>query len=213
MLALAWAASLLRFYTRLFILKRVFWEDFVIAFGLASLTVFAAMVPVQTHYGGGYHLTNLPPSADLLKWGRAFFIAEIMYLLTLWSAKLSIGVLLLRLKLNRLYYFTILAMVMVTTALTVGFIFWLTFQCHPVGYQWDKTLQGKCVGKNAIVNSVYILSALNTATDLVFTIIPIFVIKDLNIEKRSKIWAGLTLVVGSGYVLRPYASRKPHVQI
>jgi hypothetical protein len=121
----------------------------------AALTVFAAMVPVQAAHGGGQHLIDIAdPSYDIPRWGRAFFIAQIMYLITLWGSKLSIAFLLLRFSASRTITWILRSTAAVITGLTIAFALWVTFMCAPVQSQWDPSVEGACASREAYMVSV-----------------------------------------------------------
>lgn len=165
-----------------------------------TLTAFAATVPVQTTFGGGEHLENIPNRADNIpKWGKAFFIAEVMYLLTLCAAKLSIIVLLLRFATSLTMTWVLRLTALVTTIMTVAFVFWITFQCQPVEHQWDARVPGVCASRLAYTVSVYVLSAVSAGTDILTAITPIFILRAMTLHRKSKIAAGVTLAIGSLY--------------
>jgi hypothetical protein len=158
------------------------------------------MVPVQTSHGGGKHITNLTnPANDLPLWGRAFFIAEIMYLLTLCFAKLSMIALLLRFSSTlRAVTWLLRSTAAVITGLTIAFILWVTFQCKPVESQWDPSVEGGvCASKEAYMISVYILSSVSAATDVIMAVVPVFILRRLEIDVRTRVVAGVTMGLGS----------------
>jgi hypothetical protein len=158
------------------------------------------MVPVQTSHGGGKHLNTLAnPTIDLPLWGRAFFIAEIMYLLTLCFAKISMTALLLRFSSTcRAITWTLRSTAAMITGLTLAFILWVTFQCTPVQKQWDPRVEGGfCASKRSYMISVYILSSFSAVTDVVMAVVPVFILRRLDIDKRTKIAAGVTMGLGS----------------
>jgi hypothetical protein len=158
------------------------------------------MVPVQTSHGGGKHITTLPnPSLDLPPWGRAFFIAEIMYLLTLCFAKLSMTSLLLRFSsTSAATTWTLRATAAIITALTLAFTLWATFQCTPVQSQWDPSVDGgACASKESYTISVYVLSGFSAATDVIMAAVPVFILRRLEIDWRTKVAAGVTMGLGS----------------
>jgi len=223
LLVISWIVYCCRLYTRLRIVHRIFLEDFFITFAMvrgtlpsvhtsdraradptnnkqASLTVFAATVPIQTSHGGGKHLATLPnPAHDLPLWGRAFFIAEIMYLLTLCAAKLSMTFLLLRFSSSsRPITWLLRGTAAVITGLTLAFILWATFQCTPVQSQWDPSVQeGVCASKRSYMVSVYVLSGFSAATDVVMAVVPVFILRRLEIDRRTKVAVWGTMGLGS----------------
>lgn len=158
------------------------------------------MVPVQTSHGGGKHIATLTnPTHDLPLWGAAFFIAQLMYLLTLYCAKLSMTSLLLRFSsTSRTITWTLRLTAAVITGLTVSFVLWVTFMCRPVQAQWDPSIEGGvCASKRSYMISVYVLSSFSAATDLVLAVVPIFILRRLEIDRRTKVAAGVTMGLGS----------------
>jgi len=158
------------------------------------------MVPVQTSHGGGKHIATLTnPTYDLPLWGRAFFIAQIMYLITLCAAKLSMTFLLLRFSsTSRPITWTLRLTAAVITGLTLAFVFWVTFQCKPVQKQWNPSIEdGACASKMSYMISVYVLSSFSAATDIVLAVVPVFILRRLEIDRRTKIAAGVTMGLGS----------------
>lgn len=156
------------------------------------------MVPVQTNHGGGQHIANVQdPTYNIPRWGHAFFIAEQMYIVTLFGVKMSVAFLLLRFSSLRWLNGVLYTVAGVTTGLSIAFTLWLTFQCSPVPAQWDINIKGVCVSRMAYVNSVYILSAISATTDIVTAIAPIFVLRQLNLDKRTKWYAAITMGIGS----------------
>ncbi|CZT23214.1 uncharacterized protein RCC_08925 [Ramularia collo-cygni] len=198
LLGIAWIVYFCRIYTRIYIVRGIFPEDYFITIGMTSLTIFAAMVPVQTSHGGGAHFLNIPnPEYNIPRWGHAFFIAQQMYVVTLFGVKMSIAFLLLRFSASKALDWTLYGVAGVTTGLTIAFTLWLTFQCSPVAAQWDTSIEGVCVSRDAYVDSVYILSAFSAATDIITAIAPIFVLRNLTLDQKSKWSAAITMGLGS----------------
>jgi hypothetical protein len=164
----------------------------------AALTVFASMVPVQTSHGGGHHITSLRnPAHELPLWGRSFFIAQIMYLLTLWGVKLSVAFLLLRFSTSAAVTWTLRFTAAVITALTLAFVLWVTFMCTPVQAQWDPSVEGVCASRETYMASVYGLSSVSAVTDIVMAAMPVFILRKVKIGVRMKCYAALTMGLGS----------------
>lgn len=156
------------------------------------------MVPVQTNHGGGAHLLNIEnPEYNLPLWGHAFFVAQQMYIVTLFGVKMSVSFLLLRFSASKALNWALYMVIGVTTALTIAFTLWLTFQCNPVPAQWDTSIKGVCVDRDAYVASVYILSAISATTDIVTAIAPIFVLRKLTLDRKTKWYAAITMALGS----------------
>lgn len=156
------------------------------------------MVPVQTIHGGGEHIANISdPTYNIPRWGHAFFVAQQMYIVTLFGVKMSVAFLLLRFSSSRALNWALYLVAGITTALTIAFTLWLTFQCSPVPAQWDTSIKGVCVSRDAYVASVYILSAISACTDIVTAIAPVFVLRQLSLDRKTKWYAAITMGLGS----------------
>lgn len=215
LLAVSWLVYFCRLYTRLRLVNRIFSEDVFVTIAMVriprrmheslltatfqvSLTVFAAMVQVQTSHGGGRHLVDLPnPAQELPRWGQAFFVAQIMYLITLWGVKLSVAFLLLRFSTSKTVTWTLRSTAAVITCLTVAFILWVTFMCTPVQAQWDTNVNGRCASRKSYMISVYVLSSISAVTDIIMAGMPVFILRELNIDWRSRCYAVATMGLGS----------------
>nr|POE47895.1 hypothetical protein CFP56_01223 [Quercus suber] len=163
-----------------------------------ALTFFAATVPIQIAHGGGAHIVDIPNrTQNLPKWGLAFFVAEIMYLLTLWGVKLSVASLLLRFTMSKTLSWTLKLAAAFTTIITVAFALWLTFQCKPVDAQWDTSIAGVCVSRQTYTNSVYALSSFSAITDLITAVAPMIILRNLTMDRRSRLFAAGTMALGS----------------
>ncbi|KAI5365825.1 hypothetical protein Slin14017_G034650 [Septoria linicola] len=191
LLTVAWIVYAGRVYTRVSIVRGIFLEDYFITLGMVR-------GHVQTSHGGGQHIINIPnPAYNLPRWGHAFFIAQQMYIVTLFGRKMSVAFLLLRFSVAKALNWTLYAVIGVTTALTVAFTLWLTFQCSPVAAQWDTSIKGVCHSRDAYVASVYILSAISATTDIVTAIAPVFVLRQLSLDRKTKWYAAVTMDIDS----------------
>lgn len=66
------------------------------------------------------------------------------------------------------------------------FAFTLTtvFQCHPIEYNWNRTIPGHCINAPAFW---YGHAAWNTALDIIILLLPVPVIRSLQMAKAQKI--------------------------
>lgn len=77
---------------------------------------------------------------------------------------------------------------MAVTVLTgVVFLFVLLLQCHPISYFWDKGQPGHCVGWNVIIAMSWLWSIFAGMCDFTVGILPIFLVWNLNMDRRTKI--------------------------
>lgn len=107
------------------------------------------------------------------------------------GAKVSVGLSLLRITPITKQTSRYIIHVVIYTSVLTGLVFGLltTFQCSPVQYFWRRALgeTGKCITMDIIIAFTYVMSALFAACDFTFAILPVFLIKGLNMSRNSKI--------------------------
>jgi hypothetical protein len=58
-------------------------------------------------------------------------------------------------------------------------------QCYPLSNWWTAEKAG-CIDPSIIVQATYTASALNSLADWTFGILPFFIVRDLNMSRRTK---------------------------
>jgi len=101
-------------------------------------------------------------------------------------SKLSIGCLLLRVSIRKLHTYIIYAAMMTSVVAGGTFFFICLFQCDPVSFMWNKGQQGTCINNTVITALGYIYSILSIISDFTFTIIPGFLVWNLQLKRRTK---------------------------
>ena len=188
-MALSWVSVLLRCYVRVHLTKNFQLDD---AFMLISqvcppymnstsqgdklticdekiiFTFSCASIFLGVESGIGHHNASLPQDEEIegLKWQA---LATASYVVDMMFIKLSIGVFLLRLSVERVYkYILWISLVIITVWSTVIF-FWNIFQCNPVEKQWDYTIEdGRCVTPEQVVSAAYSISAMTILSDWLY---------------------------------------------
>ncbi len=76
----------------------------------------------------------------------------------------------------------------VSGVLGIGCTCLVIFQCKPISFWWDLNPNhaGTCLSPALVTNFTYVVSALNSFADWTFGILPIFIVKDLQMKKRMK---------------------------
>lgn len=101
-------------------------------------------------------------------------------------SKASIACFLIRITPDRVHRWIIYIALGVSVVCGVVFFFVALFQCSPVEYFWTRTGPGSCIPIDVIIDIVYAYSALSIITDFTFTILPIWMVWHLQMEKRMK---------------------------
>lgn len=84
------------------------------------------------------------------------------------------------------------------TLATVMNLFYTIFQCAPIRYFWLQFsgLPGKCLPAPQVQALSIAYSAVAAAADIIFGVLPIFVVWKLQMARRLKVIVGILLGVG-----------------
>lgn len=129
----------------------------------------------------------------LLMW-QAFYAGSLAFI------KSSICITLMRITQQRMYLNILRGLIILSAALsTVGLII-IVNQCHPLTRYWDKRVPGTCWPPIIATVLSYIASASNVVTDLTVAVIPIFLLRQIQMRSRLKLYVRLILGLGILYV-------------
>ena len=112
--------------------------------------------------------------------------------------KVSIGFFLLRVTVVRIQRQIIYAVVCTTVVIGIVFLFVTVFECHPVSFFWNRDQKGQCLDMDVIIGLTYFYSAVNAICDFTFGLLPIFLVWNLQMDRRMKII--LIPILGMGCV-------------
>ncbi|KAF8860536.1 hypothetical protein BDZ45DRAFT_688317 [Acephala macrosclerotiorum] len=148
-------------------------------------------------HGNGQKLANVS-LADLPVAMQYWFAAELLHTFTTILIRLSIGFFLLSVVNLKSHVWTIrISMIIMTIITTIYFIF-VVAQCHPVSYFWLQFSggEGACFEAQFVEDATIIFSVFAAATDIIFGILPIFVIWNLQMNRKAKMIVGGLLTLG-----------------
>jgi hypothetical protein len=130
-------------------------------------------------------------------WIQWWWSCEPTYVITNIFLKLSIGIFLLRIAVDNTHRIILWVSLITIEVYSVFFLLLFTFQCWPISFFWERLRggQGKCMSSSVIVNSFYGYSALSCVTDWIFSIVPIFIVRKLQMSRRKKITVGAILAL------------------
>ncbi|KAH9203885.1 hypothetical protein DL95DRAFT_230532, partial [Leptodontidium sp. 2 PMI_412] len=205
---LTWAFSFVRIYVRRFVLKLWKIEDWLFLVSQLTFSALAICAFFASIYGNGQHLKTVATKDLPIYW----YASELIYVGTSLFIRLSIGFFLLRfcnLKVHIWVIRTTMATVIITS---VMYFVFMVFQCKPISYFWHRFSNGEgfCFPVKLITDLTIVFSVFVATADLIFGILPIFVIWDLKINRRTKvivgglltlgIFAGLSVIVRINYI-------------
>ncbi|KAF1974689.1 hypothetical protein BU23DRAFT_530988 [Bimuria novae-zelandiae CBS 107.79] len=173
---------MLRMYTRLFMVRAIGVEDYCIVASMIFSIGFTTCIGVQVRYGLGKHHTDLTDSGELIKMMKAFYVSIIAYNLSLSFTKVSI-----LLQYRRVFTKPKFVMaVWITFAIVIVYSVWAAlgsvFQCLPISAFWTQD-HSKCIDQFV---AWFFNASANIVSDLVIIILPMPVIRDLNLRRRQK---------------------------
>ncbi|MCJ1378929.1 hypothetical protein MMC17_002028 [Xylographa soralifera] len=133
---------------------------------------------------------------QLVSWEKSLYALEWLYLSSIALPKISIVALYLRIFTSRTARVTCYILIFIIVANWISFLFASTFQCSPIAYQWDKTIEGgTCFNIEAAFQAS---GAPNIATDAVILVLPIPTVWRLKASWVRK--AGLMVVFLTGSI-------------
>jgi hypothetical protein len=88
-----------------------------------------------------------------------------------------------------------MAVVMVYSSI---YFFFVIFQCKPVSYLWTQYTngEGSCLSVDILANVTYAHAAMSAITDWALGILPIFFVRKMKMNPRTKISVILILSLG-----------------
>ncbi|KAJ4416172.1 hypothetical protein N0V82_006932 [Gnomoniopsis sp. IMI 355080] len=191
---LTWISVALRAYVRVCLTKNFQTDDWLMLVAQANFTVSCAFIAAGLTVGLGHHNAVLPTWEEILALkalATATYISNMMFI------KLSIGVFLLRLAVQRRYRWTIWGSMGIIASMSSALFLWDIFQCNPVAAQWDYTIPNHtCASTTQVVNVAYALSVLSILSDWLFALLPIPMLWKATMTKHAKITVSIVLSLG-----------------
>ncbi|KAE8150638.1 hypothetical protein BDV25DRAFT_139637 [Aspergillus avenaceus] len=188
--ALATVATILRCYVRLVLVKAFGWDDTIMVLALGFFAMFSGCMIGGSIYGTGKHLTQLTDHQRTTAM-EYWFLCDVGYCISSILCKISVGIFLLRVTVHPVHRIAIY----VVTALAVifGLMFWILLlaQCTPVSYFWMRLstthpVSGSCINMTVVIAALYIFSAMSAIFDLTVGILPIFLVRNLQMRRDVK---------------------------
>jgi hypothetical protein len=119
---------------------------------------------------------------------RLLVIAQLMWALALAMCKMSVAILLLRLKQGKrwkIFLYSLVSLILTATVVTYISAF---FQCRPIAALWDATIPGaRCWMPKYVQARFFTVNIYVIVTDVIFSFLPVTFIRQLNRPLREKI--------------------------
>ncbi|KAK7898083.1 hypothetical protein LTR67_004715 [Exophiala xenobiotica] len=198
---LAILSVLLRLYVRIFMLKSIGIDDYIIvAAAVLSVSVLVCFAGESAAGGLGRHPSLVAPSdwENFMHW-RFFHSLVIMFGISL--VKISIAFFLKRFVPFKNYQRFLIGAIVFLVAFTLSCAGTLIFNCggKPQA-NWDFALrtngQAKCFSNTTFTNIGIFNSSINIATDVIFALLPVPIVWNLQTNMRTKVTLVFILSLG-----------------
>ncbi|GKZ82015.1 hypothetical protein AnigIFM56816_006545 [Aspergillus niger] len=174
-------AVLIRLAFRLHMLRSLEWDDGTISLALIFAVAQCAVILVGTEHGLGKRKLGLN-DREVHTIEKALYSSNILYVLALSLAKISVLLLLNKLSVNRWHKKISFWTSVLVGIWTVPVFFTLAFQCG-VPEPWDAS-NGHCINIFAFWAGI---SPIDIITELVICILPIYIVKPVQVIFGKKV--------------------------
>ncbi|KAI3401680.1 hypothetical protein diail_9344 [Diaporthe ilicicola] len=198
-LGLAWILVLLRAYVRIVFIKNVAADDWWMFASILAYTAYSTVAMWGIIDGGtGRHIADLTLEETLIGL-KAWYICEVIYAAISAMVRTSVALFLLRVATEPIHKWVIYANLGIIYVISTVFTFIAIFQCNPPSYFYEQVLgkPGGCMDVNVVPNAVIAHSVIGAVTDLVFAALPVAMLWDVQLNKRTKFVVALLLGMGA----------------
>ncbi|KAK2614736.1 hypothetical protein N8I77_001541 [Diaporthe amygdali] len=193
-MVLTWICALLRLYTRLFIVKSPWWDDFFMVLAVATTSAGSISICLSTAAGFGQHFVLLG-EAKMAEYLRIFYIANATYPSSAGFIKLALLFQYLRLyeRGTRLWYITVGTIIIVSGwCIAYGFLAWVP--TVPVEAYWNLAIPATRYAFGSLSVDTFVatytsLTATNMILDMIILAIPAPLLLYNKTSSRKSRWA------------------------
>ncbi|KUJ09389.1 uncharacterized protein LY89DRAFT_788259 [Mollisia scopiformis] len=184
----------LRFITRIYITKKLWWDDWTILIATVLMLPNTAIPIYLSYHGLGLHFYDVHP-ADTPNLEKLFYISQIFYVLIQNIPKFSILLLYLRIFPTPRFRKMLFIAMAWQVAHTLAFLCGVAFQCVPVDSFWDPFIKkDHCID---IATLTYFGAGFSIFEDIVIMSLPVYELKGLNLSLRKRMALVFMFALGS----------------
>ncbi|KAL6924114.1 hypothetical protein ACHAPO_011215 [Fusarium lateritium] len=192
------------------------YDDYVIAVAMVAFTLMCAFTFVSLHYGFGVSDPEViagMANYNVMEAQRYFTIAQITYVAGFPIVRISVALVLHRIVQGWPRTQKLLVGTMVVIGIyALGCLLVDVFQCIPLKAVWgDGT--GKCLSSKQLAGLGFAVAALDIASALFYAVLPIFLLKGLQMGRRTKVAIIILLGLGASTVVISIIRMQSLIQI
>ncbi|KAF1809489.1 hypothetical protein P152DRAFT_380275, partial [Eremomyces bilateralis CBS 781.70] len=124
-------------------------------------------------------------------------INEVFYVLTHIFMKISLAILFLRLIIVKWQRYLVFIVIGLGTIVNIVSIFFVIFMCGNPRSYLDRVVTKKCVNSTVQIAMAYEQAGVTLMTDWVLAILPVFLLWNAKMDRRTKVSVGFILLLGT----------------
>ncbi|KAF2493557.1 hypothetical protein BU16DRAFT_83435 [Lophium mytilinum] len=196
-LVTSWITVSLRVYVRAGMLKTFGADDWTMVTTLLLFTAYLICQIGGVQYGTGRHAKDLSPHNKRTAL-RYWYLCELFYISSSCTLKIALGIFFLRFSTKRVHIWITRLLMIGTGIFGTGYFFLVMFQCTPISDYWTVSPgSARCVDTKYITGATYAASALTAIVDWTFGILPIFLVWNLQLDRKAKAYVAGILAFAS----------------
>lgn len=179
---LAGIAVVGRLVTRIGLSRNAGYDDACITVALLFSIATTIAFILQVRYGLGKHQDTLSEDQAVASL-KCFWVIIWVYNLAISFTKFSILLQYLRIFPHKNFRLACYIMIGIVSAYSLWTFFSAIFACIPVSYFWNSNIDGHCLDRFAVW---FANAGINIATDIATVVLPLPIVKSLNLPPRQK---------------------------
>ncbi|PYI00525.1 hypothetical protein BO78DRAFT_438518 [Aspergillus sclerotiicarbonarius CBS 121057] len=192
-LPLAVLALGVRTWTRLFVVRSVSWDDYLMILAVILSAVLSAVTLDMLNYGLGRHMWDVPLDDLTPKFMKLNVVAAIIYCVGTGFTKVSVLVFYLRIFPSRGFHLAVWTIVFIAVGYNVASVLANVFSCTPIAGAWDLKVKATCMNRPVFY---FANAGLGIFTDFATVLVPIPWLRRLQMPLRQNIAIGFMLAMG-----------------
>ncbi|ORY13369.1 hypothetical protein BCR34DRAFT_267352 [Clohesyomyces aquaticus] len=196
LLITSWTTVSLRMWGRIRITKTPGWDDAMMVLTLILFTFYCSFIVVVIAGGGFSQFSTVKSLKKTLIYIQ---LGEVFYVLTTTSLKISLGLFFLRVLTKPWQKRIFQTLIWVSALYGIFYMFIAIFQCGLPGQVLSSILKGrlKCLPTKFLFATGYLYGIICVVADWTFVLIPIFILVESDMDRRSKISVSIIMVLGA----------------
>lgn len=181
-----------RLCTRYFVNKSIGTDDYLIVPATALAITMAVSFNMEVKNGFGLHANQVSNHhlIEALKW---FFVAQLLYKVSICLTKLSILFFFVRIFPSQNFKRAVTALGAITVAYSFASVCCTIWQCDPIAKTWNRKLSGHCLEIGKVWYSTSVMAVI---TDVAIIILPVYQIRRLQMPLFQKLALCLMFSLG-----------------